>query len=226
MDLRARIKAVIFDMDGLMFDTERIAQTAWQQAASKFGYDFPAEIYAGIIGLALPDVAQYTRTTFGEDFPYDTIYQRKQELVDEFITTHGTPLKAGLVELMDRIESANLLMALASSSGKGTILRNMEHAGLQSGRFRAIVGGDEISRGKPAPDIFLAASRRLGAAPEECLVLEDSNIGIQAACAAGMIAIMVPDMLSPSDGTLHCAWGILSDLHAVRDLLGDNDRQF
>jgi HAD superfamily hydrolase (TIGR01509 family) len=226
MSLRARVKAVIFDMDGLMFDTERIAQTAWQHAASKFGYDFPAETYAGIIGLALPDVAQYTRTTFGANFPFDSIYLRKQELVDEWITIHGTPLKAGLLELMDQVERADLRMALASSSGKGIILRNLEHAGLQAERFNAIVGGDEISRGKPAPDIFLAASRRLGAMPAECLVLEDSNTGIQAACAAGMIAIMVPDMLSPSDATMGCAWQILPDLYAVRDLLlEENGRQ-
>lgn len=219
MDLRARIRAVIFDMDGLMFDTERIAQTAWQQAAIQFGYDFPAETYSGVIGLALPDVARYTRNAFGEGFPFDSIYLRKQRLVDEIIATHGTPLKAGLLELMDRIESANLLMALASSSGKEIILRNLEHAGLDAVRFGAIVGGDEISRGKPAPDIFLTASRLLGVSPEACLVLEDSNTGVQAACAAGMNAIMVPDMLVPSATSLGCAWRILPDLRAVGELL-------
>ena len=123
MSLRARVKAVIFDMDGLMFDTERIAQTAWQHAASKFGYDFTAETYAGIIGLALPDVVQYTRTTFGADFPFDSIYMRKQELVDEWITIHGTPLKAGLLELMDQVERADLRMALASSGAETFLSR-------------------------------------------------------------------------------------------------------
>ncbi len=225
MELKARIRAVIFDMDGLMFDTERIAQTAWQQAASQFGYDFPSETYAGIIGLALPDVRRYTRSVFGEAFPFDPIYLRKQELVDEYILTHGTPFKAGLLELMGQIERADLRMALASSSGKEIILRNLKHAGLQAGRFHAIVGGDEISRGKPAPDIFLAASRRLDVPAEACLVLEDSTTGVQAACAAGMIAIMVPDLLTPSDATMGCAWRVLPDLRAVGELLvGDNGR--
>lgn len=218
MDLRSRVNAVIFDMDGLMFDTERIAQVAWQQAARDFGYDFPAETYPGVIGLALPDVRRFTQRVFGADFPFDSIYPQKQEHADKYITSCGTPIKEGLVELMARIEKASLPMALASSSGKDIILRNLDYAGLDAMSFDAVIGGDEISKGKPAPDIFLAASRRLQVAQERCLVLEDSNTGIAAAYAAGMLSIMIPDMLPPSPESRQRALRILPDLHAVREL--------
>jgi len=186
MELRSRLRAILFDMDGLMFDTERIAQIAWQRAARDFGYDFPLDIYQGIVGLTLADVEQFTRQTFGPDYPFHLIYPRKQAYADQYITTRGVPLKPGLLDLLEEIESARLSKALASSSGREIIQRNLRSAGLDSGRFPVIVGGDEIQNGKPAPDIFLVAAQRLKIPPENCLVLEDSNAGIQAAYAAGM----------------------------------------
>ena len=212
----ARINAVIFDMDGLMFDTERIAQQAWQQAAREYGYEFPVETYAGIIGLTMPDVQEYVHQVFGSDFPFQEVYLLKQAYVDIYITNHGIPVKAGLRDLMDCVEKIPLPIALASSSTREVVLRNLHAAGLDRDRFAAIVAGDEITNGKPAPDIFLAASDRLSIPPSGCLVLEDSNIGIQAAHAAGMLPVMVPDMKPPTAETAALAFCILTDLHAVR----------
>ena len=214
-----RLKAIILDMDGLMFDTERIAQLAWQQAASSYGYEFSPEKYTGIIGLALPDVEQFTRRTFGADFPFDAIYSRKQKIVEQEISANGIPFKPGLLELLSHTEQAGLQKAVASSSGRPIILHNLEMAGMPAKRFNAIIGGDEIRSGKPAPDIFLAASRLLDLDAGECLVLEDSNAGIKAAQAAGMLSIMVPDMLPPTQETRKYAYQILPDLHAVSRLL-------
>ncbi|MGW8250698.1 MAG: HAD family hydrolase [Anaerolineales bacterium] len=223
MRLKLRIDAIIFDMDGLMFDTERIAQVTWQQAACSYGFDFPPETYSGIIGLAYPDVQQYTRSIFGTEFPVDAVYPLKQALMDKYITTHGLPVKPGLLELLQQIAAANLPVALASSSGKEVIQRNLQAAGVETGWFDAILSGDDISRNKPAPDIYLLAAQRLGVPAERCLVLEDSNAGIQAACAAGMLSIMVPDMLSPNQQSYRCAYRILPDLHAVSRLLFAED---
>jgi HAD superfamily hydrolase (TIGR01509 family) len=222
MELTSRLRAIIFDMDGLMFDTERIAQDAWQQAARDFGYDFPLELYTGIVGLALTDVEHFTRQTFGADYPFELIYPRKQAYVDRHIASRGIPLKPGLLELLADIEGAGLAKALASSSGTAIIQRNLTSAGLNGGRFEAIVGGDEIQRGKPAPDIFLVTSQRLQIPAENCLVLEDSNAGIQAAHAAGMHSIMVPDMLAPTPESQERAYQILPDLKAVSRLLFPN----
>lgn len=217
--MKLNFDAIIFDMDGLMFATEQIAQISWQQAAQSHGYAFSSEIYTGIIGLAYPDVLSYTRSVFGAEFPVESVYPLKQELMDKYITTHGIPVKAGLLELLGQIADHHLPVALASSSGREIIHRNLRAAGVEASWFDAILSGDDIHRNKPAPDIYLLASKRLGVPTARCLVLEDSNAGIQAACAAGMQSIMVPDMLAPNQQSRQCAYRILPDLHAVRRLL-------
>jgi HAD superfamily hydrolase (TIGR01509 family) len=216
IDSTTRINAVIFDMDGLMFDTERIAQEGWQYAARQHGYDFSAETYAGIIGLTQPDVKEYVGRVFGSSFPFQDVYQLKQAYVDIYITNQGIPVKAGLLELMDCLDTLQLLMALASSSTSAVIARNLHAAGLERDRFAAIVAGDEVANGKPSPDIFLETAKRLGMPPASCLVLEDSNLGIRAAHAAGMLPVMVPDMKMPTADSAAAALRILPDLHAVR----------
>lgn len=219
MNQKLNIHAIIFDMDGLMFDSERIAQITWQQAASESGYDFPAHLYTDIVGLSYPDIERFTRDVFGEDFPLETVYARKQVLMDNHITTLGIPIKPGLWEILQAVEEANIRRALASSSARRIVLRNLRAAGLDANWFHAVLSGDEIRNNKPAPDIFLQASQRLQVPPEKCLVLEDSNAGIQAACSAGMLSIMIPDMLPASLQTQQCAYRILPDLHAARELI-------
>jgi HAD superfamily hydrolase (TIGR01509 family) len=219
MDAHLQINAVIFDMDGLMFDTERIAQATWQQAAVEYGYLFPEETYRGVIGRTLSDVRAFIYSVFGEDFPFDQVYHRKQELLRIYITNHGIPVKPGLFELLEKIESLRLLKAVASSSGKQIILRNLSAAGIDAGRFQAIVGGDEITHGKPAPDIFLATSGRMGIPPSRCLVLEDSNAGIHAAHEAGSIPVMIPDLIPPREDTARLAYRVLPNLFSVNQEL-------
>lgn len=219
MNQKLNIDAIIFDMDGLMFDSERIAQVTWQQAASEAGYDFPAHLYTGIVGLSYPDVERFTRDVFGKEFPLETVYARKQALMDNSILTSGIPIKPGLWEILRAVEAADLRRALASSSARRIVMRNLRAAGLESSWFHVVLSGDEIRNNKPAPDIFLQASRRLQVPPEKCLVLEDSNAGIQAACTAGMLSIMIPDMLPASPQTQQCAYRILPDLHAARALI-------
>ena len=210
--------ALIFDMDGLMLDSERIAQVAWRRAARDQGFDFSDEVFRGVIGLKLPDVEAYLRRELSRDFPFETVYRRKQAYVDEIVEASGLPLKPGLLELLDAIEARRLKKAVASSSPRRVVENNLERVGL-SGRFDALVGGDQVERGKPAPDIFLAAAGELDAPPQSCLVLEDSNAGVQAAHAAGMAVIMIPDMLPPTETTLALALAILPSLENVNGLL-------
>ena len=211
--------AVIFDMDGLMFDTERIAQTAWRYAAAECGYDFSEKIFRGVIGRTLPDVEQFTYRTFGPEFPFAVVYDLKRAYVVEYLMEHGLPLKPGLPELLELIEKKSLPKAVASSSNCEVITHNLRLAGLEDGCFEVLVGGEEVQKGKPAPDIFLLAGRRLGVPAEFCLVLEDSNAGIKAAQTAGMIPVMIPDMLQPSEESKRLAYQILPSLHEVGWLL-------
>ena len=220
--MNLKVAAVIFDMDGLMFDTERIAQFAWQRAAADLGYDYSDTLFRGVIGRNSKDVQRITLEALGQDAPFAEIYEKKQIYLEEYIQQDGLPLKAGLIELLDCLEMLSLPKAVASSSPKARIQRNLQAAGLLEGRFDALVGGDEVRNGKPDPEIFLLASDALDISPEACLVLEDSNAGIQAAHAAGMIPVMVPDILEPTDQSRRLAYIIIPSLHAAVPLIEDN----
>lgn len=211
--------AVIFDMDGLMFDTERIAQVAWSKAAAACGYEFSDEIFRGVIGRRLPDVEQYTNQAFGRNFPFQRVYRLKQAYVNAYIDEYGLPAKPGLFELLALLDQLDIKKAVASSSTCNVIHRNLLLSGLMAERFDALVSGHDVQNGKPAPDIFLKASQQLGLNPNACLVLEDSNPGIQAAHAAGMTPVMVPDLIPPDEATRKIAFRILPSLFTVMELL-------
>jgi beta-phosphoglucomutase-like phosphatase (HAD superfamily) len=223
MTTSLHISAVIFDMDGLMFDTERIAQRAWVRAAADYGFGFPDLVFRGVIGRAWPDVEQYVRQACGPDFPFQDVYRLKQEYVREDIAQNGIPLKDGLLELLEWIERRparnSLRLAVASSSPCETIEHNLRMAELLPERFAALVGGDDVRHGKPAPDIFLQASRKLSVPPDHCLVLEDSNAGIQAAHAAGMVPVMIPDLIPPDERSLALAYRVMPSLREVKELI-------
>lgn len=214
-----KFNAVIFDMDGLMFDTERIAQRAWVQAAGDFGYTYPDHVYQGVIGRARPDVERYSMEAFGAEFPFEAVYRAKGRYMHEALELHGMPLKPGLLDLLAWLEAHSILKGVASSSPRAAILRNLKLAGLARERFDALVGGDEVPRGKPAPDIFLEVARRLEISAEDCLVLEDSNAGIKAAHTAGMHPVMVPDLKPPTDEARLLAYRILDSLASVPAIL-------
>lgn len=210
------VSAIIFDMDGLMFDTERIAQQAWFRAAGDYGYVLTEPIYLGVIGLTSRDVEAYFRGTISADLPFEEVYLRKQQYVEEVVTRDGLPLKPGLLELLDLIENLSIPKGVASSTAKNIVSRNLSRAGLH---FDVVVGGDEVQNGKPEPDIFLTVARQLRVPAGQCLVLEDSNAGIKAAHAAGMIPVMIPDMKPPTDEVRQLAYRILPSLHEARSLL-------
>ncbi len=213
------VQAVIFDMDGLMFDSECIAQAAWQAATLEAGYDLSDQVFRVLVGRNLAGVAHELRVAFGEDFPFEAVYRRKQALVEEYMVSDGLAFKPGLLELLDELDRLGVRKAIASSSSCEIIERNLRIAGLSPERFEALVGGDEVRAGKPAPDIFLLAAEALGVPPEACLALEDSNAGVQAAHAAGMLAVMVPDLVPPDEYSRALAYRVLPSLHTLRELL-------
>ncbi len=208
-------KAVIFDNDGLMLDTEFIAQETWKIAGAEFGYNIKDEIHWQVIGLTIADSRKTFKKVFGEDFPYDTIRKRRLEIGQEIFDQKGLPVKPGLLELLDFLDERHIPRAVATSTSREFIKQKFRAANIQN-RFEIVVTGDDIVNGKPAPDIFLAAAEKLKIAPADCLVLEDSEPGIYAAKAAGMTPVMVPDLKPPSaeiKTIVHC---IFESLHDVR----------
>lgn len=213
--LLSRPQAVIFDMDGLMLDTEPLAAQAYVDAASVLGVPFDPAVNTKLIGRNFPDCRRIIAEHHGEGYPVDELMSAWHGAYDRIIERDGLALKPGLVELLDWLEAAALPKAVATSTRRARALAKLESAGILA-RFAALVGGDEIPRGKPAPDIFVEAAARLGVAPAGCVVLEDSEPGVRGALAAGMIPVMVPDIHGPSVELLAIEPLVLASLHHVR----------
>lgn len=206
-----QIAGVILDLDGLMLDTERVARRAWRRAAEHFGETIDDPLYDRIIGRTERDTGRILVRALGDDFPYDEARRRQQAIMDEIIETKGLEWKPGLADLLRTMETLDLAVAVATSSGRASARRKLSAAGLE-GRFPILICGDEVTAGKPAPDIFVEAARRMTIPPRRCVVLEDSHAGAQAARAANMRVIVIPDLNPSAPETTEIAWKVLPSL--------------
>ena len=212
-----RVDAVVFDMDGLMLDTEPLYRDAWQEAASRLGYEIDDALYATFTGRSTKDCEADLLRHSGSAFPLDA-FRRHWPSLWEAAAGRGIDTKPGLLELLAFLEERSLATAVATSSDAAYAALSLRHAGLGE-RFRVLVTADQVPRGKPAPDLFLEAARRLGVDPARCLALEDSSAGILAARAAGMTGILVPDLAEPTEAAVAAAAHVFGSLHEVRGLL-------
>jgi HAD superfamily hydrolase (TIGR01509 family) len=208
------ILAVIFDIDGLMIDSERVSQRSWGQVMGAAGYVLNDAVYCRMIGRTEKDVKFILQEVYGVEFPFEEMYQRREEQFLKIISSQGIPVKPGLIELLNWIDAQKLKKAVASSTYRKLAEMKLEAAGIR-GYFEQIVTGDEVLNGKPAPDLFLAAARKIAVEPEHCVVLEDSHAGIQSAHAAGMRSILVPDMQPVDEGVARLAYRTVASLHDV-----------
>ena len=212
--LARRPAAVIFDMDGLMLDTEPLAARAWGDAAAALGVEFDRALAVAMVGRNFIDCTAMVRARYGADYPVDALLGSWHAAYDDIVEREGLALKPGLHELLDWLELHGVRRAVATSTRRERARTKLVRTTLWP-RFHDLVGGDEVARGKPAPDIYVEAARRLGAGAGECLVLEDSEPGVRAALAAGMMPIMVPDLHAPPEELLALGLLVLPTLHAV-----------
>jgi HAD superfamily hydrolase (TIGR01509 family) len=206
------ISAVIFDMDGLMLDTETLAREAWFATMRDFGIDLTDEVYLQVLGTTGARTRQIFTEAYGDHIPIDQMYARKQMLLDDAVMRGRVKTKPGLIELLDYLDARQIKKAVGSSTVHALVLKKLGTVGLVD-RFPVIVGGDDVVRGKPAPDIFLRCAELLGVSSSVCLVLEDSDNGVRAAHAAGMCVIVVPDLKPPAKDVQALAWQIVGSLH-------------
>jgi len=209
-----RPAAVIFDMDGLLLDTEPLAAQAWGEAAAALHVEFDPALALAMVGRNFADCSAMVRARYGADYPVDALLGRWHATYDGIVDREGLAPKPGVHALLDWLESREILRAVATSTRRERARSKLARTALLP-RFHDLVGGDEVARGKPAPDIYVEAARRLGVDAGACIALEDSEPGVRAALAARMAAIMVPDLHAPSAELLALDLLVLPTLHAV-----------
>lgn len=189
--------AVIFDMDGVLIDSEPIIRAAAQLAAIEIDRTVTDQFYASVIGLPGLQVEAAFMHEFGADFPLADYRQRFERCYRRVVETGGLAPKPGVPALLDALIAWEIPIAVATSTRAGNADSALAAAGLLN-RLAVRVTGDQVQHGKPAPDIFLLAAARLGVAPQSCIAVEDSDVGARAAVAAGMYTLLVPDLKPPS----------------------------
>lgn len=212
------MKTVIFDMDGVIFDSEQAVFAGWQELANKYGFKDLEIPYRRCIGVNAAASRQIFLDFYGEDFPYDQYCAEQSRNYHAKYDNGNLPMKKGVRELMTALKEEGYQTAIASSTRTAVVKHQIEAAGLLQ-YFDCIIGGDMVEKSKPNPDIFLKAAEKLGGPVREMYVIEDSYNGIRAAHSAGMIPIMVPDMLPPNEEMKEKAAYILENLSEVKKLL-------
>ncbi|MCQ2592169.1 MAG: HAD family phosphatase [Treponema sp.] len=213
------IKAVIFDMDGVILDSETICVKCWEKAGMEYNLPDGGVIINQCFGTNKKDSAEIIRKHYGENFPAERFLQRTSELFHEVEEKTGVPLMPFAKDCLEKLKAIpNLKIGLATSTRRETMERQLRQAGVIE-YFEAIVTGDMVEHSKPNPDIYLLACKTLGVEPKDCIAVEDSPNGIRSAFAAGMLPVMVPDKIQPDEEMKKLSWKIIKSLKDLEIIL-------
>ena len=211
-----KIRAVIFDMDGVLIDTEKHYNAAWCEAARMAGFDFKREHALMLRSCDAQLAAKMMKDIFGAGFDYFAIREVRRRLVAERLEQYGLEKKPGIGEILAFLHENGIKAAVATATPMELTLQHLERIGVR-GQFDKIVSAKQVAHGKPAPDVYLYACEQIKEAPQDCIAVEDSPNGIKSAYAAGCKPVMVPDLTQPDEE-------IRPMLYAVADALGDLKR--
>ena len=212
------IKGVISDMDGVMLDSEKLYVRFWCEAAQSLGFPMKKEHALGIRSLARVFAVKKLQGWFGTEFDYDSVRNKRIELMDKYVAENGIEAKSGAKELLIWLKQNGYKTALATATPVDRASLYLKQVGLLE-FFDVICSAREVKRGKPEPDIYLLAAKRLGLAPGECMALEDSQNGVRSAFAAGCKTVLVPDLDNPENELKGCLYAVADNLSAVKKLL-------
>ncbi|HBA68497.1 MAG TPA: HAD family phosphatase [Lachnospiraceae bacterium] len=210
--------AIIFDMDGVLFDTERVSFECWEEVGTAMGLGDLSEGIRGCVGLNRNDAEILMRNLYGEDFPFEEFRETVHALMRQRFLEEGIPLKEGVTEILEYLKENGYIVGIASSTSKKEVMDHLDKTGL-TGYFRAVITGDMVEHSKPNPDIYLKACEELGVTPANAVAIEDSPNGIRSAYRAGMKPVMVPDMIEPAPEIEAMLYGKFYSLLDVLDYL-------
>lgn len=206
-------QAAIFDMDGLLLDTERVCIEVFEQACQAVGVPFLRDLYLSVIGRNAAGIEATLRAGYGPALDYMQLHNEWRTRYNAVVKHQAIPVKQGVIELLEWLKAEHIPTAVATSTQRDVASIKLRLSGLDR-YFDSVATGCEVSQGKPHPEIYLLAASRLDVAPTQCLAFEDSNNGVRSAVAAKMIAYQIPDLVMPSDDVV--ALG-----HRIRPTLSD-----
>lgn len=211
-------KGVVFDMDGLMFDTEALTYQIWEDILRKYNYNFTLEFYKETVGKRSVEVVEMYKQRFGADFDYQGIKSVAMNKFWDYTKNNGVPQKEGLVELLEFLKKNHIKIALATSTTTKSATEILTRAGVLK-YFDALVCGDMVTNGKPNPEVFATAVKKLHLTPQECIGLEDSFNGVISSNEAGLVTVMVPDLIMPTKEIEDRCYKVVSSLSQVIDII-------
>ena len=216
--LKREVRGVLFDMDGVVLDTERLYTRFWREAAAALGHEMSYEQALGMRSLSNTAGQAQLESYFGPGVSRAEFRAKRIELMDAYIDLHGVDLKPGIRELLDFLDEKGIPAAITTSSPIERVQRYLGPHGLID-RFQRLCSGAEVAHGKPEPDIYLYGAACLGVDPENCIAVEDSPAGVLSAYRAGCMTVMVPDLDQPSEETQELLYAKADGLTDVIDLI-------
>lgn len=216
-------KTIIFDMDGVIFDTESLWLSCWGYLGGKYGLENTESVFRKCIGTTVEETEAIVRAHYGDELPCDKFNREVSELFHAKIEESGMPVKAGARELLSFLRVNGYRVGLASSTKSSTIKSELEQVGLLE-FFEVIIGGDMVQKSKPAPDIYIRACEEMHIQPSDAFVIEDSRNGLRSASSAGLKVFLVPDVVEPDEEMEKLAYRVFPDLIEVRRYLSGGER--
>ena len=212
------IRAVIFDMDGTLIDTEKYYRIFWPKALAEFGYHMTDEQALSMRSLGRPFAPARLRQWFGEELDYDAVRQRRKDMMEECLDREGIRRKPGALELVQRLKADGITTAVATATDPERTAKYLRLTGLE-GYFDRLISATQVKEGKPSPDIYLYACELLGLEPEECLAVEDSPNGVLSAYRAGCKVVMVPDQTEADEETKKYLYAVAENMDEVYEII-------